>query len=225
MQQSLPVPERVGRLTVIRKVRVIEGRTMRTRYLCKCDCGGEILARARRLVDGITRSCGCLRTEELVERNRSEQQRQAASLGNRTHGQTHTKMYEIYCAMLARCRSKEGLSYKNYVSRGITVCDCWQGEHGFQNFMEDMGARPSAEYSLERIDNDRNYSPENCKWATRTEQMRNTRRNYTLTYNDVTQCISAWAETLHVTVSAIQYLIKKGLSDDEVLSQVQECSG
>jgi len=217
MYPALPIPPRVGRLTVIRRVQVAIGRYVRTRYVCKCDCGNEILARPRRLYDRVTKSCGCLRTEELIERNKGQKQREAAAAGNRTHGRSHTVEYELYCAMLTRCRRKSGISYPNYGGRGIKVADRWIGEHGFENWIADVGERPSPEHSLERIDNNGNYEPGNVKWATKKEQMRNTRRNHMITLDDVTQCITAWAETLNVKAAAIHYLIKKGFPDTEAL--------
>ncbi len=102
-----------------------------------------------------------------------------------------TRIYQAYSSMVHRCYSIGRQNYKYYGGRGIKICDRWKDS--FENFYEDMGERPDGK-TLDRIDNDGDYTPENCRWATRKEQQRNTRKNVMLTYNGRTQCIAAWAE-------------------------------
>lgn len=100
-------------------------------------------------------------------------------LANCTHGESNppTPEYRTYFAMLSRCLNSDHRAYPDYGGRGIKVCDHWRGEHGFLHFLEDMGRRPSSDLSLDRIDNDGDYEPGNCRWATRAQQQRNKRKS------------------------------------------------
>jgi hypothetical protein len=102
--------------------------------------------------------------------------------------------YRIWLKVRERCISTTCKQYPDYGGRGIRICDRWLGKGGFKNFLEDMGPRPSKAYSLDRRDNDGPYSPENCRWATRVQQNRNSRHNVNVTFDGVTRCINEWAE-------------------------------
>lgn len=133
-----------------------------------------------------------------------------------THGKTRTPEHKIWVEMRQRCNNPNSQSYDRYGGRGIKVCSAW--EDSFQAFIADMGAR-SAGQSLDRIDNDKGYGPGNCRWASRTEQQRNTSRNIMLSYNGVTQCVSAWAKQLNYTdkliwnrLNNLNWSVEKALS-------------
>lgn len=138
----------------------------RTTWNCRCECGIERSVLSCHLVSGKSASCGCINAK-------------ATSLRMKTHGCSRrnggtTSEYRIWCLMKGRCRNSNLPDYANYGGRGITVCDRWES---FENFIADMGQRPSRLHSIERINVNGNYEPTNCKWATPIEQARNTRRN------------------------------------------------
>lgn len=147
---------RFSRLTAIR----VAGRdsTGRFEYLCRCDCGQEKTVRGSNLTSGHVKSCGCLLRE--------------ADQGI-THGLSHAPEYIVWLSMKRRCSNPKNESFKYYGGRGIKVCDRWL--HSFENFLDDMGSRPSPEHSIDRINVDGDYEPSNCRWATLSEQARNKR--------------------------------------------------
>jgi hypothetical protein len=141
-------------------------------WLCECQCGAAAIVRTGRLRSGKTKSCGCWRRDYARSLARS----------NRVHGLSHTPGYLSYRAMLERCDNPTNPNYRFYGGRGVGVCQRWRscGQHprcptGFVNFYLDMGPRPPG-MSLDRIDPDGQYSPENCRWSTYAEQRHNQRR-------------------------------------------------
>ena len=136
-----------------------------------------------------------------------------------THGRSGTPEYVAWKRMIGRCYDKNRPVYPRYGGRGILVCDRWR--HSFPAFYADMGPKPSSEYTLERINNSLGYSPENCKWATRTEQNRNKRTNVLLTYDGRTCCIAEWSEITGLPYNVIYLRIRNGWSVDDVLTRPQ----
>lgn len=129
----------------------------------------------------------------------------------------------IWKRMLQRCHDQAHISYVNYGGRGIAVCQRWRVN--FEAFLMDMGRRPSAAHSLDRIDNDGPYDPTNCRWATRAEQSRNTSRNVMIRWNGVTKTATDWASETGLRVSAIYYRVKHGWSPERALTTPPMNSG
>lgn len=154
-----------GRWTVIR--RGPNSRSGHTRYFCKCECGNEVLVYSVNLTRGVTSHCTSC----------------SARLKNNYHGMSESKTYSVYIQMIERCHNPNHKFYSYYGKRGIYVCERWQA--GFKNFLEDMGEVPEG-LSLDRIDNEKGYSKENCRWTTKKEQQRNRRNSIRIgdVYND-----------------------------------------
>lgn len=129
----------------------------------------------------------------------------------RTHGHaingTKTPEYMAWACMIARCHGTSERYRRLYTSRGITVCDRWR--NSFEAFLSDMGQKPSAKHSLDRIDNNRGYEPGNCRWATQKEQLRNSRRAVNVTFNGRTMCVVEWAEEIGIERSALLRRLQK----------------
>lgn len=135
--------------------------------------------------------------------------------GRPKHGMYKTREYKIWKGIIYRCFNPHSNRYSYYAERGITVCDRWR--HDFAAFYADMGPRPSPEHTVDRIDNNKGYEPDNCRWATRSEQQRNTRQNVRLTKDGLTLTLIEWSERLGIKYDTLRFRIKAGKSVDDVL--------
>lgn len=188
------IGKRFERLIVIKQVG--EDNSKNYKWLCLCNCGKEKIILGYDLENGHTKSCGCLQKEN-------------ASIYNIKHGHNkvgkRSKTYQSWVNMIARCTNSSHKQWKDYGGRGIKVCERWLK---FENFLEDMGEAPRG-LTIERIKNKKGYFKENCKWATRKEQMRNTRSNRFIPFNNKIQCISDLAKEFGIHVTTFRYRIDK----------------
>ena len=162
----------------------------RTMYQCLCDCGNRAIISANALVSGNTKSCGCLRKEK--GRNSDIHKIHGDACPDNT-----TRLYKIWRTMKTRCLNPSFAKYKDYGGRGIKICDDWVDNYSaFKEWAINNGYADNL--SIDRIDNNGNYEPNNCKWSTGKEQCRNRRTNHLITYNGKTQCLTDWAEELGI---------------------------
>lgn len=197
--------ERFGRLVILeRDYSPSPNKANNARWLCQCDCGNTTSAVGSSLRRGKTVSCGC-------------RQRETGPEHNTKHGMAdRIPEYYIWNTMRGRCMNPRNAKYPRYGGRGIRVCAAW---NDFARFYADMGPRPTPRHSIDRIDNDGPYSPENCRWATISEQSNNRRSNLWLTHAGRTQRPAEWAAELGIDVKIIYRRMHRGWSDARVLTQ------
>jgi hypothetical protein len=166
-----------------------------TKWLCLCDCGKIKSIRALLLVTNKTVSCGCYR-KKVCKKMFSN------------HGMSNSSEYSVWQAMKRRCYDKNNKYYDRYGGRGVTVCDRWV--NSFENFYSDMGKRPK-NYSIDRIDVNGNYSPENCKWSDSIEQANNKSTNSKYLYGEENLTISQWARKAQISPMALRQRLNGGI--------------
>jgi len=185
-----------GRLTVLRlsKERFLD----QVSWDCLCDCGKTTIATTTHLRKGFKKSCGCYHDEAASERAK-------------THGESKSRLYKTHQALKNRCLNKNCKAYKNYGLRGITVCDEWLGENGYLNFREWAYKNGyKSELTIDRIDNNKGYSPENCRWATIKEQENNKRTCHYVTINGITKNLTEWSEIYGIKRDTVKCRLKNG---------------
>lgn len=194
--------ERSGRLTVIAESpNSKKGEGM---WLCKCECGNEVIALGHALRIKRKQSCGCLLAESNVKRLK-------------THGMAGTRVYRSWQHMKERCDSIESKDYKNYGGRGIRYCEQWKSFESFYEWSMNNGYSDSL--SIDRIDNDGNYEPSNCRWSTRQVQNSNTRVNIFVEINNQTKTLASWAKEVGMNEGTIRWRYKQGITGERLISK------
>ena len=198
------VGKRFGRLTVLKMVD--DTPNMKSPFLCVCDCGKEKVVSYSNLVSGNTRSCGCLfieTTAKLAKRTLT------------THGMIHTPEYKTWHGIITRCTNEKCISYKYYGGRGITVCDKWR--ESFVNFYNDMGKKPDGKYSIDRIDVNKGYYKENCRWATVEQQANNMRSNVFVEYKGKRLTLAQLSREIGISPAVIYCRWRNGARGDRLV--------
>ena len=193
---SNPIGWRSGRLVVIKEAER-EARSKRRQVLCKCDCGNQKVIRWSRVKGRITKSCGCIPRENLIAYNF-------------VHGEAGKPLYRVHRNMMLRCYDETSEGYHRYGGRGITVCNEWKDIKTFVKWAKASGYRNNL--TIERIDNDGDYEPNNCRWATLTEQANNRRTNRLEKYRGDTRTVAEWSRILNIESDLLYSRLSKGWS-------------
>lgn len=179
-------------------------------WLCRCDCGTERVIRGYALRYGHTRSCGCLQSEQVAGRNRK-------------HDGSHSRLYRIWNSMKKRCSNPNDPAYKNYGGRGIKVCDEWSKSFSdFRDWAISSGYDENAEkfvFTIDRIDVNGNYCPDNCRWATPKMQCNNRRNNRNIIFRGECHTISEWSSIAGTPQDVIRYRLKAGWSTERAITE------
>ena len=191
--------EKFGRLVILYYG---GSRNGKAQWVAHCECGNDKIVAAAGLRRGAITSCGCAQKEMMGARNRS-------------HGKSKSNaLYKIWLSMRGRCKNPRNKNYARYGGRGITVCDRWDD---FEQFLADMGDRPSPQHSIDRIDNNKGYSPENCRWATQEVQGNNKSNNKRLTVNGKTKTVMQWSRDTGIHHDVIYGRLRSGATHEEAI--------
>jgi len=193
--------QKFSRLTAIERD-TSNTKTNSAAWRCLCDCGNTTTTASTYLRNGHTKSCGCLRKLPPA---------------NKTHGRTKSVEFHAWNNMKARCYNPKYNQFHCYGGRGIIVCDRWL--NSFQSFYSDMGKRPSPKHSIDRINNDGNYEPDNCKWSTPREQANNASYNRKLIFNGETLNVIEWARKLNIPQGRLYARLNSGWSVEDTLTK------
>lgn len=190
------VGKKFGKLLVIAKAE--NDKNGKSQWRCKCECGTKTIVRANNLLGGYTKSCGRHKEKRVI------------------HGERKTRLYTIWTNMKRRCLCKTSTKYSLYGGRGIEVNHDWKENFiSFRDWSMNNGYRD--DLTIDRIDVNGNYEPNNCRWVTPKEQCRNTRKNVFITLNNETHCISEWGEKFGIKPSTIAYRLKAGWKEEQAI--------
>lgn len=170
----------------------------------KCSCGNMVVVETTQVTRGHSLSCGCFKSEKIIKTHTTH--------GMSINSKVSTE-YGSWASMKQRCLNPKNKNWVNYGGRGIKICENWLN---FDNFLSDMGRCPP-KMTLDRIDNNKGYSPDNCRWATTKTQSRNKRNNRILTFNNRSMIITDWAQEVGISVKVMMGRLKLGWSHEEII--------
>jgi hypothetical protein len=196
--------QRFGRLVAVERHH--QGIQGRWHWLCKCDCGNSVVVLGTQLRNRNTKSCGCLKSEIIARRNKD----------NSTHNLSKHLLYTVHRNMMQRCYNNSNTSYIDYGGRGITVYQEWHDLPSFYTWALTSGYEEHL--TIERIDNDGDYCPENCKWSTFKEQANNKRNNRYITFNGETKSLAEWSDATGINYGTLKDRLNKGWTIEEALT-------
>lgn len=198
-----------GRLTVLGLSDLKNSKNRSRLWVCVCTCGNKVVKDTTHLKNGHVKSCGCLQKEHMDEFKEK-------LAGRVTHGMSRERLFRIWDGMIKRCEDAASCSYKNYGGRGITVCEEWHSLESFIEWARNNGY--SEDLSIDRIDNNAGYSPDNCRWANRIEQANNKRNNILITYNGETHTLPEWSTITGIKQATLRYRMGSGWDIYEVMN-------
>lgn len=188
---------RFGRLVVLRDSGIRTDR--KVVWTCVCDCGEEVNVIGTSLRSGLTQSCGCLKLEKITK-----------------HGESKTRLYSHWECMISRASNPNNARSHRYLERGIVVCEEWKEYKNFSKWAKENGY--SDDLSLDRIDNDGDYKPSNCRWVDSKTQGNNRSTNNNITFNGKTQTLTQWAEEVGINKSTLSKRIHRGWEIERALT-------
>jgi hypothetical protein len=192
-----------GRLTVLVFSHKIKEQLY---WVCNCTCGRVAVVNGSHMRSGNTKSCGCLHKDASKR-----------VCFQTTHNESNSRLHSIWRGIKKRCLNPNAGNYSDYGGRGITVCAEWV--NSYEKFRDDMGHPPFVGASIDRIDNEKGYSKENCRWATVIEQRHNVRSNINLTYEGETHCLAEWARIKKMNEQTLYCRIRKGWDVADALTR------
>lgn len=200
--------QRFGRLTVLRE---FGRRNNQVCWECRCDCGNIIYVRSYDLRSGHTKSCGCYQIETSTENIKAFHVLQGFD------GRTQHPTYQVWKDMMRRCYDPHNSNYANYGGRGISVCEEWKDLQIFQQWALSHGFKKNLQ--LDRIDNDGNYVPENCRFVTRMENCNNKRNNHLVQFHGEVRTLAEWSRILDIPYRAIIQRLRRGWSVERTFTE------
>lgn len=207
------IGQKFGRLTVIGKADyyISPKGQQQMQWLCECVCGKKLVVRATNLKSGNSKSCGCWNIEQ-IKKSENKNKKYPQLIYNKTT----KRLLNIYRNMIRRCYDKNNERYNDWGGRGIKVCEEWLNNFiSFYNWAINNGYQDNL--TIDRINNNGNYEPLNCRWATYREQARNSSKNHLITYNNKTYCIEEWSEITGLTPQAILSRLRRKWSIEKTL--------
>jgi len=190
--------KRFGRLVVVERAGSLLNKAV---WRVSCDCGQGKIVIGSSLIKGVTRSCGCLK-------------RDVNAVVNRTHGLSYSRTYRVWAGIKGRCSCPTQTNWEHYGGRGIQMCTRW---HRFENFLTDMGEAPQGS-TIERVNNNGNYEPTNCRWASMKEQCRNRKTTRLIEFAGQTLCLVDWAAKLNIAYMTLVSRLNRGWTTEQALT-------